>query len=86
MLSNQSEDRLKLTLQSSEALPVQGKETPTPRSDNFTATKEETKSDKKPVVPHPRELMRSKGVNLRGRAFISRNSFQTVHGYTTPPK
>jgi len=39
MLSNQSEDRLKLALQSSEALPVQSKETPTPRLDNFAATK-----------------------------------------------
>jgi len=42
-LSNQSEDRLKLTLQTSEALPVQSKETKTLRSDNFAATKEETK-------------------------------------------
>ena len=66
-LSNQSEDRLRRSIQSSEALPVQSKEKSTPRSDHFPATKNKTKSDKKPVVPHPGELMTQKVSTCEGK-------------------
>ena len=46
-LSNQFEGRLRRSIQSSETLPVQSKETSTPRSDHFPATNNKPKSDKK---------------------------------------